>query len=123
MSIRYFFLDLNIIKREIDMKNSNVLTPVQFNKINDLTDFSRVTFDGNCVSWNEGIWTISRVTEKAILIDAEWLPKSQIIDVSMVERKYYDAEGNFELITIPQLSISSWFDKTNNSKRKKGYAF
>lgn len=105
------------------MKNSNVLTPVQFNEINDLTDFSRVTFDGDCISWNEGIWTISRTTEKAILIDGEWLPKSQIIDVSMVERKYYDAEGNFELVTIPQLSISSWFDKTNNSKRKKGYAF
>jgi len=70
------------------MKNSNVLTPVQFNKINDLTDFSRVTFDGNCVSWNEGIWTIRRVTERAILIDAEGLQKTKIIDVSMVERKY-----------------------------------
>jgi hypothetical protein len=110
-------------KRERDMKNSNVLTPVQFTEINDLTDFSLVTFDGGCVSWTEGIWTISRVTEKAILIDDEWIPKSQIVDVVMVERKYYDGENNFELVTIPQLTISSWFDKTNSNKRQKGYAF
>lgn len=105
------------------MKNSNVLTPVQFTEINDLTDFSLVTFDGDCVSWNEGIWTISRVTEKAILIDDEWIPKSQIVDVVMVERKHYDGENNFELVTIPQLTVSSWFDKTNSNKRQKGYAF
>ena len=105
------------------MKNSTVLQPVSFTEIENLTDFSLITFDGNCVSWNEGIWTISRVTEKAILIDDEWLPKSQIIDVTMVERKHYDGENNFKLVTIPQLSISSWFDKTNNGKRQKGYAF
>ena len=105
------------------MKNSNVLKPVSFNEVNELTDFSLVTFDGDCISWSQGIYTISRTTEKAILIDDEWIPKSQIIDVSMVERKYYDGENNFELVTIPQLSISSWFDKSNNSKRKKGYAF
>lgn len=105
------------------MKNSTVLQPVSFTEIENLTDFSLVTFDGNCVSWNEGIWTISRVTEKAILIDDEWLPKSQIIDVTMVERKHYDGENNFKLVTIPELSISSWFDKTNNNKRQKGYAF
>ena len=105
------------------MKNSNALKPVSFNEVNELTDFSLVTFDGDCVSWSQGIYTISRTTEKAILIDDEWLPKSQIIDVTMVERKYYDGENNFELVTIPQLSISSWFDKTNNNKRQKGYAF
>jgi hypothetical protein len=105
------------------MKNSTVLQPVSFTEIENLTDFSLVTFDGNCVSWNEGIWTISKVTEKAILIDDEWLPKSQIIDVTMVERKHYDGENNFKLVTIPELSISSWFDKTNNNKRQKGYAF
>ena len=105
------------------MKNLNVLKPVSFKEVNDLTDFSLVTFDGDCVSWNEGIWTISRVTEKAILIDDEWIPKSQIVDVTMVQRKHYDGENNFEFVTIPQLTISSWFDKTNNSKRKKGYAY
>ena len=105
------------------MKNSNVLKPVSFNEVNELTDFSLVTFDGDCVSWSQGIYTISRTTEKAILIDDEWLPKSQIIDVTMVERKHYDGENNFKLVTIPQLTISSWFDKTNNSKRKKGYAY
>ena len=57
------------------MKNLNVLKPVSFKEVNDLTDFSLVTFDGDCVIWNEGIWTISRVTEKAILIDDEWIPK------------------------------------------------
>ena len=105
------------------MKNSNVLKPVSFNEVNELTDFSLVTFDGDCVSWSQGIYTISRTTEKAILIDDEWLPKSQIIDVTMVERKYYDGENNFKLVTIPQLSINSWFDKTNSNKRQKGYAF
>ena len=105
------------------MRNSNVLKPVQFKELNDLNDFSLITFDGDCVSWSQGVYTISRTTEKAILIDGEWLPKSQIVDVTMVERKRYDGEGNFKLVTIPQLSISSWFDKTNSSKRQKGYAF
>ena len=62
-------------------------------------------------------------SSKAILIDDEWIPKSQIIDVTMVQRKHYDGENNFELVTIPQLTISSYFDKTNNNKRQKGYAF
>jgi len=78
------------------MKNSNVLKPVSFNEVKELTDFSLVTFDGDCVSWSQGIYTISRTTEKAILIDDEWLPKSQIIDVTMVKRKYYDGENNFK---------------------------
>ena len=105
------------------MKNSNVLKPVSFKEVNKLTDFSLVTFDSDCVSWSQGIYTISRTTEKAILIDDEWIPKSQIIDVTMVQRKHYDGENNFELVTIPQLTISSYFDKTNNNKRQKGYAF
>lgn len=105
------------------MKNSTVLQPSSFTELENLTDFSLITFDGDCVSWGQGVYTISRTTEKAILIDGEWLPKSQIVDVAMVERKQYDGENNFKLVTIPQLSISSWFDKTNNGKRKKGYAF
>lgn len=97
------------------MKNLNVL--------NELTDFSLVTFEGGCLSWNQGIWTVSRTTEKAILIDDEWLPKSQIVDVSMVEKKKYDVDGNFEIVTIPELTINSWFDKMNDSKRGKHYGY
>ena len=105
------------------MKNSNVLTPVQFTELNDLTDFSLVTFHGDCISWTQGLWTVSRVTEKAILIDDEWIPKSQVVDVSMVERRKYDADGNFEMVIVPELYISSWFDKTNSNKRPKGYGW
>lgn len=97
------------------MKNSNVL--------NELKDFDLITFDGDCISWSQGLWTISRVTEKAILIDGEWLPKSQIVDVSMVSRRKYDADGSFETVVVPELHISSWFDKMNNNKRAKGYAW
>jgi hypothetical protein len=97
------------------MKNSNVL--------NELTDFSLVTFDGGCISWNQGLWTISRTTEKAILIDGEWLPKSQIVSVSMVERKKYDADCNFEIVTVPELCINEWFDKMNDNKRGKCYGY
>ena len=105
------------------MRNSKKLKPVSFKEVENLTDFSLVTFDADCVSWSEGVWTVSRVTEKAILIDNEWLPKSQIVDVSVIQRKQYDAEGNYKVVTIPQLKVSSWFDKQNNSKRPKGYAF
>lgn len=91
--------------------------------LNELTDFSLVTFEGHCISWNTGIWTVSRTTEKAILIDDEWIPKSQIVDVCMIEKKKYDAEGNFEMVTIPELTISSWFDKMNSNKRTTGWAF
>jgi len=96
-------------------QNSNVL--------NELKDFDLITFNGDCISWSQGLWTVSRVTEKAILIDDEWLPKSQVLSVSMVERKKYDADCNFEIVIVPELAISGWFDKLNNSKRPKGYAF
>ena len=93
------------------------------NVLDELKDFDLITFDGDCISWSQGLWTISRVTEKAILIDDEWLPKSQILSVSMVARKKYDADGNFEMVIVPELSISSWFDKMNNTKRPKGYGY
>ena len=89
----------------------------------ELKESDLITFDGNCISWSQGLWTISRVSEKAILIDDEWLPKSQIVSTSMIERKKYDADGNFEIVIVPELTINSWFDKMNNGKRKKGYAF
>ena len=91
--------------------------------LNELTDFSLVTFEGGCVSWNPNIWTVSRTTEKAILINDEWIPKSQILDVCMVEKKKYDSEGNFEIVTIPELTISSWFDKMNCKKRGNSIAY
>jgi len=93
------------------------------NVLDELKDFDLITFDGDCISWSQGLWTISRVTEKAFLIDDEWLPKSQILSVSMVARKKYDADGNFEMVIVPELSISSWFDKMNNTKRPKGYGW
>jgi hypothetical protein len=93
------------------------------NVLNELKDFDIITFDGDCISWSQGLWTISRVTEKAILIDDEWLPKSQILSVSMVAKKKYDADGDFEMVIVPELSISSWFDKMNNKKRTKGHGW
>lgn len=97
------------------METSNVL--------NELKEFDLITFDGDCLSWTQGLWTISRVSEKAILIDDEWIPKSQIVDVSMVKRRKYDADGNFEIVVAPELHISSWFDKINNEKRPKTYGY
>ena len=97
------------------MKNSNVL--------NKLKDFDLITFDGSCVSWNSGLWTVSRTTEKAILIDGEWLPKSQIVSVSMVERNKYDVDFNFETVTVPELCVNKWFDEMNDNKRGKCYGF
>jgi hypothetical protein len=97
------------------MENSNVLS--------ELKDFDLITFDGSCVSWNQGLWTVSRTTEKAILIDGEWLPKSQIVAVSMVERRKYDADCTFEIVIVPELVVSKWFDETNDKKRGKCYGF
>lgn len=97
------------------MKNSNLL--------NKLKDFDLITFDGSCVSWNTGLWTVSRTTEKAILIDGEWLPKSQIVSVSMVERNKYDVDFNFETVTVPELCVNKWFDEMNDNKRGKCYGF
>ena len=93
------------------------------NVLNELKDFDIITFDCDCIGWSQGLWTISRVTEKAILIDDEWLPKSQILSVSMVARRKYDADGDFEMVIVPELSISSWFDKMNNKKRTKGHGW
>tara|TARA_R100000654_G_C2650565_1_gene123134 strand:+ start:532 stop:852 length:321 start_codon:yes stop_codon:yes gene_type:complete len=101
--------------KAFEFQNSNVL--------NELKDFDLITFNNDCISWNQGLWTISRVTEKAILIDDEWLPKSQVLSVSMVERRKYDADGNFEMVIVPELSIGGWFDKMNDNKRPKGYGW
>jgi len=97
------------------MKNSNVL--------NELKDFDLITFDGSCISWNQGLWTVSRTTEKAIFVDGEWIPKSQIVAVSMVEKKKYAADCSFEIVTIPELVINEWFDKMNDKKRGKCYGY
>ena len=35
----------------------------------------------------------------------------------------FDADGDFEMIIVPELSISSWFDKMNNKKRTKGHGW
>ena len=86
--------------------------------ISKLKDFDLVTFEGSCVSWNKGLWTISRATEKAILIDGEWLPKSQIVGLSMVEKKKYDGDNiNFTIVRVPELIINKWFDEMNDNKR------
>jgi hypothetical protein len=99
------------------------LTEQEQHNLNQLKEYDLITFSGSCLSWSQGLWTISRVSEKAILIDDEWLPKSQIVMVSMVKRRNYDADGNFEIVIVPELTINSWFDKMNNGKRKKGYGW
>lgn len=85
-------------------------------KIGDL-----VTFDNGNVSWGEAIWTIYSVTDKAIRIDNEWIPKSQICLVSIVERRkeFYNEDGDYDdvIVEIPELVISKWFDEKNDNQR------
>lgn len=99
------------------------MTSKELNLLNELTDFSLVTFDGSCLSWTQALWTVSRTTDKAILIDGEWLPKSQIVSVSMVEKKKYNADCTYEIVIVPELTINAWFDKINDKRRGKVYGF
>jgi len=99
------------------------MTTQELNLLNELTEFSLVTFEGGCISWNQGLWTVSRTTEKAILISGEWLPKSQIVSVSMVEKKKLNADCTVETVIVPELTINAWFDKMNDKKRGKVYGF
>lgn len=86
--------------------------------ISKLKSFDLVTFEGSCVSWSKALWKVSRATEKAILIDGEWLPKSQIVGLSMVEKKKYDGDNiNFTIVRVPELIINKWFDEMNDNKR------
>ena len=91
--------------------------------IQDFKQGDLITFTGCCTSWNKGLWTIHRVTEKAILIDDEWLPKSQIVDICMIEKRLYDADCNYKLVTVPELLISKWFDNINHDKRQSSCAY
>ena len=98
--------------------------------LNDLKANDLITFTGCHLSWDEHVYTIRKVTNKAILVNGEWIPKSQIINFSMVNRKIDVHDGSYSLypfkeitVKIPELLISKWFDKINNSKRKNGYAF
>ena len=88
--------------------------------ISKLKDFDLVTFENN-----KGLWTVSRATEKAILIDGEWLPKSQIVGLSMVEKKKWHGDNiNFTMVTVPELVINKWFEDMCAKKRGRStYAY
>jgi hypothetical protein len=102
-------------------------------RLHDLKDGDLVTFTGNTISFQPSVYTIARATDKAIKVNDEWIPKSQIIDCPLVTKNHevYDDElarsGKYsfrtEKIEVLELQITEWFDKKNNSQRAKGWAY
>jgi len=102
-------------------------------RLHDLKEGDLVTFYNGSISWSPSVYTISRVTDKAIKIDDEWIPKSQILDCPFITKNHevYDDElarsGKYsfrtEKIEVLELLINEWFDKKNNSQRAKGWAY
>lgn len=99
------------------MKNRDLLDGLKFGDI--------VTFNDDSISWSSALWTVARSTDKAILIDDEWIPKSQIIDVEKVKRGTGDTLNGIKTVDVIKLQVSSWFDAKNHSNRPKGcmYAY
>lgn len=101
------------------------------NRLNELKAGDMITFHGNTISWTSGVYTIQRVTEKAICIGGEWIPKSQIDNVYLADRKVEIPSEDrtlsypFETVTkqMPELWISVWFDKKTNKARPSVYGF
>jgi hypothetical protein len=61
-------------------------------------------------------YLVEYVTEKAIKVDGDWIPKSQIIDI--------DLDISFNGGTLcKDVCLSPWFDKKLSSSRGKGYGF
>jgi len=61
-------------------------------------------------------YIVEYVTEKAIKVDGDWIPKSQII--------YIDLDISFNGGTLcKDVCLSPWFDKKLSSSQGKGYGF
>ena len=102
-------------------------------RLKELKEGDLVTFYSGSISWSPSVYTISKVTDKAIKVNNEWIPKSQILDCPFTKRNHevYDNElarsGKYpfrtEKVEVLELLINEWFDKKNNSKRSKNWAF
>ena len=101
------------------------------NRLNELKAGDMITFHGNTISWTSGVYTIQRVSEAAICIDGEWVPKSQIDHVYLADRKVEipseDSSLSYPFETVirkmPELWISVWFDKKTNKARPTAFGF
>ncbi len=58
--------------------------------------------------------TIQRITPKAILVNEEWIPKSQIVEISyghFYKSATTGAETNIKSIEHKQIVLNRWWDK------------
>jgi len=86
-------------------------------KVGDYLDLSlSVHFQG------QG-FKVQLVTEKAIKVNGDWIPKSQIVGISY-GHSYKGIESNTEATECIQININDWFDKklAKNAK-SSGFAY
>jgi hypothetical protein len=99
--------------------------------LNGLNVGDRISFF-NTMSWIGGVYTLRRVTEKAVLVNGEWIPKSQITNAYFVDRKTQvrvreDWEDGLTFddqeVSMVEVVISDWFDEVNYNKRKSSHGY
>lgn len=60
---------------------------------------------------------VERVTEKAILVDGEWIPKSQILAISYGHFYKGIEKSNTNVTEHKQLILSRWWDEQSARRR------
>ncbi len=79
-------------------------------KEGDLLDMTQ------CDYWQQAGLIIERVTDKAILVDGEWIPKSQIVAISY-GHNFKGVSGTNDTITeCKELLLSNWFESQLSRK-------
>jgi len=102
-------------------QRQNKMTQVELNRrINDLKEGDFLDLTLTVTFGTVGI-SIQRITEKAILVNEQWIPKSQIVDISY-GHFYKGIESNTKRTEHKQIVLNGWWDKktANDNWAKRG---
>ena len=85
-------------------------------RITEIKEGDLLAFDFSS-SFHDGAgYLVQFVTENAIKVDGDWIPKSQIVSITLGARFW---EG----IECKELVLSAWFNKKLESSRTAGYGW
>ena len=90
-------------------------------KIQEIKEGDFLAFTSS-VSYSGAGYLVEYVTDKAIKVDGEWIPKSQIIDIDLGV-KFRGIISNDDVTECKDIHLSTWFDEKLERSRKKVYGF
>jgi len=96
-------------------QKQSIMTQVELNsRINDLKEGDFLDLTLTKTFGTAGV-TIQRLTSKAILVNDQWIPKSQIVDISY-GHFYKGVESNTKSTEHKQIALNGWWDDKTASE-------